>query len=185
MNIDHLLITYCAPTLAGIKMGALLCLRNEGVLEDFDRTVAMYNDQYNDRGLYFRILYRCSQRTLLYVYRPQMVAQYIAASPVASFLEGFGYRQGSSIEMMIDMLASRFSQGGCFPHESGIFLGYPLEDVTGFIEHGGNDAKLCGEWKVYGDAKKASALFAAYHCCRSDYERRYSIGATLRDLIAA
>lgn len=185
MNIEHLLITYCAPTLAGIKMGALLCLRNEGVLEDFQKTVDDYNKQYNHRGLYFHILYRCSQRTLLYVYRPQMVADYIATSPVKAFLEGFGYPQNGTVDTMVHMLTSRFSQGGCFPHESGIFLGYPLEDVIGFIEHGGNNAKLCGEWKVYGDAEKAFALFTAYHCCRKDYERRYSIGATLRELVAA
>ena len=73
MNIDHLLVTYCAPTLARLKMGALLCLHREGTMEEYEAIAAQYNKQYNSKGLYFRILYQCPQRTLLYVFRPEMV----------------------------------------------------------------------------------------------------------------
>lgn len=71
MNIDHLLVTYCAPTLARLKMGALLCLHREGTMEEYESIAAQYNQQYNSKGLYFRILYQCPQRTLLYVFRPE------------------------------------------------------------------------------------------------------------------
>ena len=53
-----------------------------------------------------------------------------------------------------------------FPHEIGIFLGYPAEDVRGFVENGGCNYKLCGCWKVYGSVESARRKFAAYDRCR-------------------
>lgn len=35
-----------------------------------------------------------------------------------------------------------------FPHEIGLFLGYPSEDVSGFIKHGAKNSKCVGTWKV-------------------------------------
>ena len=36
-----------------------------------------------------------------------------------------------------------------FPHEMGLLLGYPIEDVRGFIEHNGCGCLYSGYWKVY------------------------------------
>jgi hypothetical protein len=55
-----------------------------------------------------------------------------------------------------------------FPHEVGIFLGYPPEDVRGFVEQGGQNYKLCGYWKVYGDVEKAKKRFSQYTRCREE-----------------
>ena len=46
-----------------------------------------------------------------------------------------------------------------FPHEIGLFLSYPPEDVKGFIEHHAADFKYAGLWKVYGDEQRARDLF--------------------------
>ena len=86
---------------------------------------------------------------------------------------------------MLNKLKDRFSETGCFPHESGIFLGYPVEDVYGCIRNSGNHAKLCGEWKVYGDAQKAAEIFETYTRCRQDYINRFSVGIKLEELIVA
>lgn len=49
-------------------------------------------------------------------------------------------------------------ESGEFPHEVGLFLSYPPEDVKGFIDHRANDFKCAGLWKVYGDEEKARAV---------------------------
>ena len=49
-----------------------------------------------------------------------------------------------------------------FPHEIGLFLGYPAEDVQGFIRNCAAKPKLVGAWKVYGDAEVAKKKFASY-----------------------
>ena len=49
--------------------------------------------------------------------------------------------------------------GDDFPHEVGLFLGYPPGDVEGFRLNHGRNFKLCGLWKVYCDMEQATARF--------------------------
>ena len=51
-----------------------------------------------------------------------------------------------------------------FPHEVGLFLGYPLEDVQGF-EADSRAFKYAGTWKVYGDPAEAARRMALYKSC--------------------
>ena len=44
----------------------------------------------------------------------------------------------------------------------GIFLGYPLEDVKGFIEFNGKESLYVGYWKVYSKLEEKLALFQKY-----------------------
>lgn len=184
MTIDSILVEHCSPTLASLKMASLLCLPHHNNPQEHVELIDNYNRIYNGEKLFFRILYSCSQRTLLYIYRPDMVASYVRRKDVAEFLAQYGYPTGS-VEDMLNHLSARFALGGCFPHESGIFLGYPLEDVRGFITHKGNNAKLCGEWKVYDDVTAAARMFHAYHCCRQDYINKFRLGTELKSLIVA
>ena len=64
------------------------------------------------------------------------------------------------------LLQKRIAEKPEFPHEIGIFLGYPLEDVDGFITHQGENCKLCGCWKGYGNVEQARRTFANYEKCR-------------------
>ena len=185
MNLDFVLITHCSPTLAGLKQASFLCLPRLDSGCTYDDIIEKYNHKYNAKGLYFRILYACSKRTLLYVYRPARVWAYVQQRDISSFLQQFGYQDCQDISSLLDRLAERFAEDGCFPHELGIFLGYPLEDVCGFIANKGNHAKLCGEWKVYGDAHAAARTFHRYTCCRQDYLNRFAVGTTLDSLIVA
>ena len=41
-------------------------------------------------------------------------------------LEQFGYHREESLETKLDRLASRAAGQGGFPHEIGLFLGYPV-----------------------------------------------------------
>ena len=185
MDLDLALITYCSPTLAGLKPASLLCLPRRDGVQGYSDIIEKYNQKYNAKGLYFRILYTCPKRTLLYVYRPARVWSYVRQRDNTLFLHQCGYRRCQDVSALLDQLAARFSAGGCFPHESGIFLGYPLEDVCGFIANKGSHAKLCGDWKVYGDARAAAHTFQRFKSCRKDYLNRFAIGSTLESLIVA
>ena len=84
----------------------------------------------------------------------------------------------------ISYLKKRVSQcNGDFPHEIGVFLGYPVEDVTGFIKNKGKSFKLNGYWKVYGDEKKASHMFRRYTECRDSLCRKLSQGISLESAL--
>ena len=63
-------------------------------------------------------------------------------------MERYGYTD-TSVDGAIEWLRMRLASGDGFPHEIGLFLGYPVEDVLGFIENAGQNCKCCGCWKVY------------------------------------
>ena len=48
------------------------------------------------------------------------------------------------------------------PHELGIFLGIPIEDVKDFMECTNKKCLLCGYWKVYNNYYTAEKTFKQY-----------------------
>ena len=56
-------------------------------------------------------------------------------------------------------LKYRFESLQKTPHEIGVFLGYPIWDVKGFIDNKGKDFKYCGTWKVYNNTDYAKIYF--------------------------
>ena len=79
----------------------------------------------------------------------------------------------------------RLAQSGQFPHEIGLFLGYPPCDVLGFLHDAGRHSKLSGYWQVYGDAQAALALFAKYKKCADVYARCHANGTSIWQLTVA
>lgn len=55
-----------------------------------------------------------------------------------------------------------------FPHEMGLLLGYPIEDVRGFIDHAGENYLYSGYWKVYQDVEAKKKLFAQYERAKEE-----------------
>jgi len=125
-----------------------------------------YRQEFESRsGLQMRVLCRCRERMLLYVYHETLLAMQLAQPEIMRFLEQFGYTDNMTICERLAHLASRM-QCGNFPHEIGVFLGYPLADVQGFIANHGKNCLLCGCWKVYSDPESARRTFANYDRCR-------------------
>ena len=79
----------------------------------------------------------------------------------------------------------RFRQGGEFPHEVGVFLGYPPEDVDGFIGNRACGHKCVGCWKVYGEEEAARKTFAKYQKCTRVYCEQWARGASIERLTVA
>ena len=76
------------------------------------------------------------------------------------YLNNFGYRQDMDFNECMDHLKKRFEN--VFPHEIGIFLGIPLEDVKIFIEFPERECLLRGYWKVYFNLEEAKDKFKKY-----------------------
>ena len=72
-------------------------------------------------------------------------------------------------EKCIVELVRRLNSEEAFPHEIGLFLGYPPEDVDAFIKNGAVGEKCIGMWKVYGDVETAKCKFAQYKKCTRLY----------------
>ena len=70
-----------------------------------------------------------------------------------------------------------------FPHELGLLLGYPVEDVLGFIRNEGRNYLYCGYWKVYGDVDAARITFDRYNQAKEDAIRLISSGMEIHELL--
>ena len=128
--------------------------------------VMRFNSRAVKKGLKIRILCECRNRRLLFMYNEKMLAKHLENENVKAVFKRFGYCEKMSIDEYLDRLAMRIMQAGDFPHEVGLFLGYPVDDVLGFIENKGENYKLCGYWKVYSDEKYAKRTFDNYNKCR-------------------
>ena len=91
----------------------------------------------------------------------------------------------SAREIHFEIVCARIAMSKDFPHEIGLFLGYPIEDVVGFIRYAGKGCKLSGLWKVYGDAEAASRLFDRLSRVCHAVTRRVDKGETLLEVFAA
>ena len=85
---------------------------------------------------------------------------------------------------MLEHLRYRMEVSIEFPHEIGIFLGYPLKDVNCFISYRGGGYRMCGEWKVYHDVVNAQRSFLCYKACREFCQTQLMLGKTFSSLVA-
>ena len=67
-----------------------------------------------------------------------------------NFLKFVGYSSDYQLNDYMDELVFRL-QSEEFPHEIGVFLGYPLKDVLGFMGYGKNELVEVRNWRIYGD----------------------------------
>ncbi len=162
---EEQVIRNCAPTLAGLKTGNLFscdCDCPESALA-FVRSM---NRRLGKKGIRFLPLRFTKGKALFYLFRPARLRKDLSCDVAKSLLDQRGYRT-EKCECCVADLARKLQEQEDFPHEIGLFLGYPVEDVCGFIENGACGHKCVGCWKVYGDEVAAQKTFARFkHCTR-------------------
>lgn len=179
--LDRYLIEHCSPTLASLKTASLFTYRFE---DDLDSTLETWNEVFSEKGIELIVLRRKENSALIYVCRRSRLAEDLQRPGVACLLADFGYTD-ISVSGAIEHLKIRLAENEEFPHEIGIFLGYPLEDVIGFIENAGQNCKCSGCWKVYCNECEAMRTFARYKKCREVYLRLWNEGRSIRKLTVA
>ena len=174
---EERLIRQCAPTLAGIKTGSLFPCPYE-TREELMADVRAFNRRFAARGLCLLPMRLENGHALLYLYRPAELRRDLQNGLAQEILSLAGYRCGSC-ECCVTDLIRRLRGRAEFPHEIGLFLSYPPEDVRGFIENRAANAKCTGVWKVYGDEKRAKAMFEKFKKCTDIYCRMWQAGVSL------
>ena len=172
---DELIIKHCSPTLAGLKPGNIFNFDFESD-EELQESFTRLNKILGTKGLRaLPLIYtKGGGRAIVYIYRPGMLTEVISEDSVRSILKDLGYSpQNMNVCVAQLMEKMRKADKDSFPHEIGLFLGYPAEDVQGFMRSHARSHKLCGAWKVYGNEERAKKTFDAYNKCKADYSRRF------------
>lgn len=78
-----------------------------------------------------------------------------------SFLRFLGYPKDITLDSCLSHLITKI-KGDFFPDEIGIFLGYPIKDVVGFMGYGNYKSYNTKYWRVYGDPKPSEDLYSKF-----------------------
>ncbi len=178
---DKYLVTHCSPTLAGLKTANLFSAGSKSSKE-ITRELRRLNRLITKKGLRAVPVKTKNGRILIYLYRPDYLARDLSDPLAKSILSERGYLCDSP-ERCITQLINRMESGEEFPHEIGLFLGYPPTDVKCFMEDPYSGVQCSGCWKAYGNRKEAEQTFKRYKKCVGVYCRRISEGRQLKDMI--
>ena len=169
-GFETFLARYCAPMLFGRKPATLLPEKSVPPDPDWTKLQAL--------GFYICRLYSARQHVLLLIYSPTLLSAALSDRKVQQRLTQIGYPDIQDYKTLLNHLKKRFCYSNEFPHEVGFFLGYPPEDVIGFIDNR-NSYKICGQWKVYSNEDRAAALFEEYDKFRSVLLSHIANGGTI------
>ncbi len=160
---EEMLVKYCSPTIVGIKTANLFTCRFESKADEH-HSLNKLNRLLSSKGLRIIPLRHHKGATLIYIYRPSLLKKDLKNKAASGILKDMGYTC-DNINKCLTRLMKKLRTEESFPHEIGLFLGYPPEDVEGFIHNKAEGCKCVGCWKVYGDAEKAQNTFDKYKKC--------------------
>ena len=173
---ERRILAQCAPALTGVKAGSLLKV-DEMVCNDALDLLSSFNID----GVGTKLLCTRGSFSLILVYRRDMLSAALGDHDTRQFLSGMGYR--GSMSHMLEHLSERMGLG--LQHELGIFLGYPLPDVKGFMDNMGRGYLASGCWRVYGDVARAKGLFERIRESKSRCLRLFDSGLSIHSAVCA
>ena len=177
-SIPLQLALQCAPVISGIKISNLLTIPAKSLRE--------LSAVLKKTELSLRILYPGRERLVILIYRETELKEYLEREEVMAFIDKCGY-ETSDISKIFPVFVKRYMRymelKQDFPHELGLFLGYPIEDVEGFIKENGKNYLYSGYWKVYKDAELKIRLFKNYEKVQTEIVRLLYEGLDIMDII--
>ncbi|SDB15409.1 Protein of unknown function [Pseudobutyrivibrio sp. YE44] len=177
-RIELQIVLQCAPTIAGLKTSNFLIVPKEQ--EEQVRMVMRYTGLFS-----YRLVYD-GNRVIFLVFNKQKLLEYLSREDVKRFLKNYGYSDkafGYSLRFFQERYSKFVESREDFPHEAGVFLGYPLCDVKGFISKGGENYRASGYWKVYGDTENTLKLFEKFDDAKDEMVCMLSEGNSLHEII--
>jgi hypothetical protein len=180
-NIDRLEIQMamqCAPLITGLKISNLLNIHRE----DFE---SMQEIVKHSRFLWY-LLFETEEKIIVLLFHKGSLESYLGKRQVREMLKHAGYGN-LSLGCVLKEFSIRYrgymETKNDFPHEMGLLLGYPTEDVEGFITHQGDDCLCVGYWKVYANKERKLKLFERFEKAKESLIQLLSYGVSMGDIM--
>ena len=177
-SLEVQLLLQCAPMIAGLKASNLLIIASEN--EADARRIL------NGTKISCARLARMDKKTTMLIYHEQWVKEYLASREVSDLLRVLGYEGKGFYEVLHSVrkkYRSYMKKEGEFPHELGLLLGYPAEDVKGYMDNKGRNYLCTGYWQVYADPAAKLNLFQKFELARERLIRAIFDGKEIQELI--
>lgn len=158
--IENMLLYSVSQVIAEIKPASTVTIKKSDL--KLFRSWHMYGKKFlMDINLDFIELRENKNVIILLIYNKEVLYKYLFEDKVNNLLIKLGYGNYKSIEGYLRTLQYRYNLYNC-PHELGVFLGIPYEDVVDFMECSEKRCLLCGYWKVYNNFNTAKEIFNNY-----------------------
>ncbi|WP_167956441.1 DUF3793 family protein [Anaerosporobacter faecicola] len=178
-DITTQLALQCAPVLTGIKMSNLFIIHNS--------YGKMIYDIFKNSPISISVICRSADKTTYLLYNKEKIVSYLSETKVQELMHILGYKKVELYAALVE-LRGRYTaykeQSKPFPHELGILLGYPVEDVIGFIQNKGKNFLYTGYWKVYENLPETLKIFQLFHQARENVLKMLTQGVTIQSILS-
>lgn len=160
-NIEMQLAMQCAPLITGLKLSNLLIVPVEN-----ERQV---RELIGKSGISYYKMLQTDEKVTFLLFRRKQLEEFLYREEIRDFFwqQGYrGFRFGYILKTFQTRYAAYMKERGIFPHEMGLLLGYPLEDVKGFMENEGKYFLYAGYWKVYENMAEKLKLFRKFEVAK-------------------
>lgn len=156
-NWKNQLVLQCAPLISGLKMANLFMMENQ----HFNELKLLVKNT----GISYAVLLKGEEKMFVLLYLELELNKYLSEERVKKLLLERGYHSYFLCDIL-PIFRKKYENYMIyrtgFPHEMGVLLGYPIEDVEGFISHQGRNYLGMGPWKVYENVPKKEQLFREF-----------------------
>lgn len=168
----------CAPLISGLKLSNLLIVQPDQLKE--------VKHILRGTKICCQVLLVTEEKATVLLYDQERLNEYLSEARVAELLRKMGY-QSQDLNEILPVFRLRYQtymeEKRAFPHEMGVLLGYPIEDVEGFIKNNGQDFLCTGYWKVYGNLPAKEKLFQRFEHVKETMIQLISCGMSVVDII--
>lgn len=177
-GIELQLALQCAPLITGLKISNLLNICKE----DFSQMQEIIKGSHIS---YYPLL-KSGHKMIILLYHKESLERYFEEARAKRLLEKAGYESFGLEEILAEfcMRYRHYMENQMnFPHEMGLLLGYPIEDVEGFIKYKGNNSLCTGYWKVYENQDRKQKLFESFENAKESLIQLLSCGVSMGDIV--
>lgn len=160
MRFKKFMLFMLAPVVAGYKPSSTITLVKKS--NDYFEWNKSKEELLKELNLNYIVLRECSEAKIILVFNEAKLRERLKNKDNKNFLEGLNYDLSLDIFEILLKLKERYNLYHC-PHELGIFLGIPVEDVKDFMECTEKKCLACGYWKVYNNYDEAIKTFNNYN----------------------
>lgn len=168
----------CAPLLSGYRISIFLVIPDNQV----EKSLKLIGDM----GLVTQMLYKRNGKNGVLIFKERELKRYMQNTDVKELLLKLGYYSDFFGDILAEF-SKRYQNYADneknFPHELGIFLGYPIEDVIGYLENLGANYLCAGYWKVYKDASFKQEIFKRIQQSQQDMLDNLLCGINFMDAV--
>ncbi len=165
----HLMLE-CAEVLAGVKPANLISLGNR--TQPCGRNLYQLWQNHHEAlatrlaDLTIMVLQTKERALLLLCYDKDQLECHLAHTGIRTLLHKAGYEADASNDALLTELRRRIGNNDSFPHEIGLFIGYPAKDVAAFMGLIKLPFAYQCLWKIYGNPDQSLGLAEQFRCCR-------------------